>query len=610
MVLEGTRQGRSPTPEHASSVASSPSAAYAGLVLDSEGSGDTSGQDDRRVILATNVPASQNLTGRATFLTRSSSPATKRPASDMEEIGSSKRDEDLVMEDQPVKTPVEGRNDREDASSDACADVPKDRLSSGVEAREDKLACGKTSAVKHGPMPLMPRSEVGPISCGLYRTPHSDPSSDASTGIQDNVLTSSASSTTSYEHPAIDDQIEQVKQLALRPNQEGQKGYIISQKWLSRVLSRGSNPEGSAKYSKEAMEGEIGPVDNTGMSLVVDASIAPLEDEAGEPYIPIRPGLQSPEDFEILPQEAWRLIIKWYGLAPGSAVITRYCHNTSTSETTHNLQFELHPPIFTLLKLPDRSQGLTQKALKENSATPIKVLASRHEHYQSFLKRVKSLAGINLKTKVRVWRILGGLGAGNQAGIMTPAQSRSNSPGPNFVPYVDPGNRLVLDVNTFADLQLGSQRELIETKDESANEKYNGHATLDIVGLRQDEVIVLEEQIGGPAGGEWVSDTCNRQLKSNGVAISVTKSGATTIHDTLKPKATTSSGRTSPAPGGMMTRGRQQRNGRTRGTTGLNNLGNTCYMNSALQCIRSVEELTNYFLRRYPPQNGLGRDQC
>lgn len=598
MVLEGTRKGRSPTPEHASSAASSPSAAYAGLALDGEGNGDTSGQDDRRLILATNAPASQNITGRATFLTRSSSPATKRPASDMEDIGTSKRDQDLLMEDQSIPRPPEARNDGGDSDSDTCVDLPIAPAASRIKGKDDKLTGRETSSGGHGPMPLMPRSTVGPIACGLYRTPQSGPSSDASTSIQENFPTSSASSTTSCELPTIDDQIEQVMKLALRPNQEGQKGFVISQKWLSRVLSRGSNPEGSEKYSKEAMEGEIGPVDNTGISLVLDASIAPLEDEAGELYIPIRPGLQSPEDFQILPQEAWSLINKWYGLAAGSAVITRYCHNTSTSETMHNLQFELHPPIFTVLRLPDRTQGLTAKVLKENNATPIKVLASRHENYQSFLKRVKLLAGINLKTKVRVWRILGGLGAGNQAGIMTPAQSRSNSPGPNFVPYVDPGNRLVLDVNSFSELQLGSQRELIETKDESANEKYNGHATLDIVGLRQDEVIVLEEQIGGPAGGEWVSDTCNRQLKSNGVAISVTRSGTTMVHDTLKPKATTSSGRTSPAPGGMMTRGRQQRNGRTRGTTGLNNLGNTCYMNSALQCIRSVEELTQYFLRR------------
>ena len=45
-----------------------------------------------------------------------------------------------------------------------------------------------------------------------------------------------------------------------------------------------------------------------------------------------------------------------------------------------------------------------------------------------------------------------------------------------------------------------------------------------------------------------------------------------------------------------MTRGRAQRNGRTPGTVGLSNLGNTCYMSSALQCVRSVEELTKYFL--------------
>lgn len=431
-----------------------------------------------------------------------------------------------------------------------------------------------------------------------YQTPHSGASSVGSTFTGEAPVGS--------DIPMIDDQIRQVTLLAQQESmKEGQKGYIVASKWLSRVLARGSDAVGSDKYGKGAREGVIGPVDNSGLDLVVDPATGGFKDEKGETFIPLRPGLQLNDDFEILPEAAWNLIIKWYRLATGSPVITRYCHNTSISEIQDNLQYELYPPVFSILKLPDTSAGLSMKALKEKDATPVKMLASRHEGYQTFLKRAKSYADIDLKTKVRVWRILDGLGGGSQSGMMTPAQSRSSSPAPGAILPVDPGNKLVLDVNTFAGLQLGSQRELIEAKDETANEKYNGHSNLDIVGLRQDGVIVLEEQIGGPAGGEWVSDAATSKAKSNGVPISVTKSGATITQNSLKPSANVNSRGSSPAPGGIMTRGRQAKNGRTRGTIGLNNLGNTCYMNSALQCVRSVEELTVYFLGGNPPKKLL-----
>ena len=431
--------------------------------------------------------------------------------------------------------------------------------------------------------------------------PQSATSSTSSTSGGDGTASSASSIPTSADIPSIDDQINQVQQMVQQGSmREGQEGYIVATKWLNRVLARGTDGAGSEKYGKEAREGPIGPVDNTGINLVTDQNAPLFKDEAGEPFVPLAPGLNLGEDFEILPEAPWELIIKWYTLAKGSAVIRRYCHNTSTSEIQENLQYELHPPVFTILKLPNSSDGLTVKALKEKDATPVSILASRHELYQTFLKRAKTSSGIDMGTKVRIWRILGGLGGNSGAEMLTPAQSRSNSPAPGAILSVDPGTKLVIDASDFAGLQLGSQRELVDNvNDETANTKYNGHLTLDVAGLRQNEVVVLEEMIGGPGGGEWVSDNAASKMKAHGnIPISVTKSGNTTVKDSLKPAANTSRA-TSPASNGIMTRGRTAKNGRVRGTVGLSNLGNTCYMNSALQCVRSVEELTQYFLGEY-----------
>lgn len=431
-----------------------------------------------------------------------------------------------------------------------------------------------------------------------YHTPQSGASTTSLNGRDDSAAQPS-SGARAVHMPSIDDQIGQVMDLTNRPLHEGQKGFIVSQKWLDRVQARSTLPEFAARsHDKAAAEGPIGPVDNSGLDMVIDQSMKSLKDEKGQPYIPLRPELTMGEDFQIVPEEAWELIIRWYGLAQGSPIITRYCHNTSFSDIMDNLQFELRPPIFTVVKLPDTSSGMTKKMPDEKDALPIKLLASRQRYFQAFLKDAKQGARIDIKRKVRVWRILSGLSTETQSGMMTPAQSRSNSPTLNTTTSVDPGDNLVLDVYKFAELHTGSERELIEAKDETANEKYNGHLTLDAVGLGQDSVVVLEEQIGGPAGGEWVAETALSKAKANGVPISITKSGNTKVQNNLRAKADNSR-TTSPAPGGMMTRGRARKDGRTRGTIGLSNLGNTCYMNSALQCIRSCEELSTYFLRGF-----------
>ncbi|KAA6411401.1 MAG: ubiquitin C-terminal hydrolase [Lasallia pustulata] len=551
-------------------------------------------------------PADPRAQGGSLLPDRSSTSATKRRASDMGRANTGMQGEDVEMvgsQSADLPTVPATANTVLDATPPiqvGSAQNPEARHNREVSV--DMLAYDQGVSSKTSSKTTASETVSESTSSAAYMTPHSGiPSSNSLNGAPEVLDASERQAVVSApDLPPIDEQIKRVKDLASVPMQAGQKGYVVSMKWLSRVLSRGSHDNGKDTYGKEAKEGPIGPVDNTGLNVIRDPLFGDFEDEAGEPYIPLRPGLQLPEDFEIVPQEAWELIIKWYGLSKGSPIITRYIHNTSTG-AMENLQYEIHPPVFTILKLPDsHGTGTTVQALKEKQrdAIPVRVLASRHEGFQHFLKRVKAMAGIELKTKVRIWRILAGLGTGPSSGMITPAQSRSASPAPNVIVPVDPGNRLVLDVHSFAALQVGSQREMLDARDETANVYYNGHMNLDLVGLRQDEVIVLEEQIGGPAGGEWVSDAVGKQLSKNNVPINLTKSGTSTGPDKLKPGSFTAGGRASPTPGssGMITRGRQQKTGKARGTVGLNNLGNTCYMNSALQCVRSVEELTQYFL--------------
>lgn len=396
--------------------------------------------------------------------------------------------------------------------------------------------------------------------------------------------------------PPIDEQVQQVLDLAQKFPEDKQKGYVLSYNWLNRVLARSSKERVLKPIDKKFAEGDIGPVDNSDIILDTDPSLI-FQDEAGEPFVPLRPGLQMNEDFEIVPQAAWNLTMKWYGLAEQSPAIVRYAHDTSEGDAT-NIQYEISPPIYTVHKLPGSAGGMSHHALRDKSASPVKFLASRQTNFQKWLKKAKELAHIDMATKVRVWRVLDGLSSTQTSGVITPAHSRSNSPAPGATLVANAGNSLVLDVNTFSSLS-DTHRELIEdAKDQTNNEKYNGNSTVDHFGLGDNAVVVLEEQIGGPGGGEWVSDASKSTL--NRLAIhGANRAGANKVKS--KAVTTTTSGRTTPVSEPI--RGRKK-DGRPKGNTGFTNLGNTCYMASALQCVRSVEELTLYFLSAFELSDG------
>ena len=359
---------------------------------------------------------------------------------------------------------------------------------------------------------------------------------------------------------------------------------MVSQRWLERVTSRG--PEARAK-SKEEPKGEIGPVDNSDIIQQI------IKDFEGNDFVQLKPGLGF-ESFELFTEDIWMMVVAWYGIMPGTIPIIRYAHNTNPDrDGLPNMQFELHPPVFTIHRLWSdiTPVHLSQKLKVSNPPAPV-LIVSRSSNYQKFLKAAKEAAQIDMNKTVRIWKVPRlqpaaepVLAAGSAS---TPPPSRPGSPTAAGVLAIrepqDSWTSLLLDVVTFTALEKNTARELVDVKDQTNNENFNGHTDLSFVGIGDSQALVLDEHI---SGSDWVSNYTKKPSNS-------------LIHATSNlSKSQTRSGRNSPTPSsGPMTRGRTgaKSSGRAQGCVGLSNLGNTCYMNSALQCVRSVEELTKYFL--------------
>ncbi|RDW65427.1 hypothetical protein BP5796_10119 [Coleophoma crateriformis] len=541
------------TTDCTSSAASSPSALYAGLSIEGgEPSGSELGtasfasidQDIRgqsplrsfshRAIMGSGADASQ----------RSSSPL-KRPASELEPEATSSLQEDVDM-------------------------VPVSQLDA-ADAKEGP-----------GSSPLANRAQSVDM---LDSTEH------ATSQTED-----TAPRRRSTDVPPIDYQIKTVttfaEALTESPIKENDKVYLVSKRWLDRVLARSSE---ALKNSKSEPEGEIGPIDNSDIIQQI------IKDGDGEDFVQLKHGLGL-ESFHMFPESAWEFIVAWYGLMPGSLPIIRTAHNTNPDKNgIENMQFEFHPPVFTIHRLWSQNTPSNPRALKASNPPAPVYMVSQSMRYHDFLKKIKKKAEIDFSKRVRVWRVPRQQPAAEPtataaADTATPPDSRPGTPaGPTIelserAPQ-DRWNDLLLDVESFLKLTKGIDREVLEMRDTTNDKKYNGNLDLAMAGLGEDQSIVLDEHI---SGDDFISNYTTKTSKTS-TSSSLSKPAGTGITNQVNSRV--NSGRNSPAPApGPVTRGRTQRSGRTVGCVGLSNLGNTCYMNSALQCVRSVEELTKYFL--------------
>ncbi|KAF2165326.1 hypothetical protein M409DRAFT_67195 [Zasmidium cellare ATCC 36951] len=531
---------------------------------------------------------------------RSASPA-KRSAADMEDVSAGQKHvpgsfASGGQEEQSQKVPGSFTNENEQGPSDF--DVAMAGMTPASQSMETQET-GNSFATSDG----------GAMSVDTQAT-------SVQQDGESNGESTSAESKSVHQEPyttaQTEEQVRHVEALAAKALDEGDRGVVVSTKWLARVKSRTSEGLKSGEYPKDAREGNVGPLDNS--DIVPEGAFRPpfLRDHAGSDFIPLKPGLSIGSEIEVLPYDTHGYIIGAYGYKETKPIV-RYAHNTAPDGATQtNIIYELYPPTITVRKVPQSSQDEAPKkktgalaalhARKEVTNRgqqtvddAVKLVSSRTERFQTFLRRAKEAAGIPQTTKVKIWRlpnptdIAVDKAENQQPGVLSPPASRD--PSPAKAGHGSPP-RLVIDQATFNKMEVGRDLEATDAKDLTNDEKYTGSSTMELFGFFEDQTILLEEQIGGPAGGEFQSD------QKKGAKSFLNKKGGGS-----KPGSAPASGRTSPAPGGIMTRGRMRKDGRTRGVVGLSNLGNTCYMNSALQCIRSVEELALYFLsNKYKPE--------
>ncbi len=562
--------------------ASSPSAAYAGLTLESERSGEGSGEvgtHSNSAFWSGNGSVSPQTSLSSNWLTtkhkgimsgagetthRSSSPL-KRPASELED------DENKDTEMLPLEDSTNGadKSVRNTSSAKRTNNTPPPSSITNMAAEVEKSQQVQQEEMdtdgdeddlfaNAAPATSLPRDEI----------PETPPPKTSSENAR----------------PPIDEQIQKVKELldefALATLTPKTRAYIVSQRWLDKVLAHGSDAHAPAAVA----EAEIGPVDNSDFIWEV------LEDQNGQPFVRLNPDL-APTRFEYFPVEAWDLVVEWYGLKDGQPPISRVAVDTTEDKDGSNVEFELNPVVYRLHRLWSPISPIPIDAvLKARAPAPKIWVASRSDRVQETLKRFKLALSIPLERAVKVWSSPEDVDT-MSSGSKSAAPSTSNTTASEAANAID-WLKMLIDAVAFNALDKDTQREPLDIKDRTfeAGGVSNSKATLIMIGLGNDSRLILDELVEDRKHlATWVVKA------SKGGKVTPPRKADKKSFFVKQRASETDSGRSSPAPVIRKTRGRTS-SGRTLGCVGLGNLGNTCYMNSALQCIRSVEELTKYFL--------------